>query len=110
MPGEGVIFYDIRFTAYVKDSEIKILINIEAQRSTDPGKLKYHLEDRIIFYLARMVSAQKQTEFFHSFDERCHSQHPRRKEYKKIPESADFHAGRVDFQQGHGKKEANIVR
>ena len=66
IPGEGIIYYDIRFTAYVKEKEMKILINIEAQKSTDSGKLGYHLENRIVFYLARMISAQKQTEFFHS--------------------------------------------
>lgn len=66
IPGEGIIYYDIRFTAYLREKEIKILINIEAQKSTDSGKLGYHLENRIVFYLARMISAQKQTEFFHS--------------------------------------------
>ncbi len=66
VPGEGIIYYDIRFTAYHKEKEIKILINIEAQKSSDSGKLGYHLENRIVFYLARMISAQKQTEFFHS--------------------------------------------
>lgn len=45
---------------------MKFLVNLEAQRSSDPGKLGYHLENRIIFYLARMISAQKQTEFYHS--------------------------------------------
>ena len=64
IPGEGIIYYDIRFTAYLKEKEMKILINIEAQKSTDSGKLGYHLENRIVFYLARMISAQKQTEFF----------------------------------------------
>lgn len=39
---------------------------VEAQKSTDSGKLGYHLENRIVFYLARMISAQKQIEFFHS--------------------------------------------
>ncbi len=66
IPGEGKIFFDIRFTAYHKKTEMKFLINLEAQRSSDPGKLGYHLENRIIFYLARMISAQKQTEFYHS--------------------------------------------
>lgn len=66
IPGEGKIFFDIRFTAYHKETEMKFLINIEAQKSSDPGKLGYHLENRIIFYLARMISAQKQTEFHHS--------------------------------------------
>lgn len=66
VPGEGKIFFDVRFTAYHKKTEMKFLINIEAQKSSDPNKLGYHLENRIIFYLARMISAQKQTEFFHS--------------------------------------------
>lgn len=66
IPGEGKIFFDIRFTAYHKETEMKFLINLEAQRSSEPGKLGYHLENRIIFYLARMISAQKQTEFYHS--------------------------------------------
>lgn len=64
--GEGKIFYDIRFTAYHKKKAMKILINIEAQNSSDPNKLGYHIENRIIFYLSRMISAQKQTEFYHS--------------------------------------------
>lgn len=66
IPGEGKIFFDIRFTAYHKETEMKFLINLEAQKSTDPVKLGYHLENRILFYLARMISAQKQTEFYHS--------------------------------------------
>ena len=66
IPGEGKIFYDIRFSAYHRQAEMKFLINLEAQRTSDSGKLGYHLENRIIFYLARMVSAQKQTEFYHS--------------------------------------------
>lgn len=66
IPGEGKIFFDIRFTAYHKEMEMKFLINLEAQKSSDPGKLGYHLENRILFYLARMISAQKQTEFYHS--------------------------------------------
>lgn len=66
VPGEGVICYDVRFTAYHKGMELKILVNVEAQKSSDSGKLGYHLENRIVFYLARMISAQKQMEFFHS--------------------------------------------
>lgn len=66
IPGEGMIYYDVRFTAYHKGMELKILVNVEAQKSSDSGKLGYHLENRIVFYLARMISAQKQIEFFHS--------------------------------------------
>lgn len=29
IPGEGIIYYDIRFTAYLKEKEMKILINID---------------------------------------------------------------------------------
>ena len=66
IPGEGKLLYDIRFTAFHNGMVIKFLINVEAQKSTDPRKLGYHLENRILFYLARMISAQKHTEFFHS--------------------------------------------
>ena len=66
VPGEGKIFFDIRFSAYHREMEMKFLVNVEAQRSTTPSKLGYHLRNSIIFYLARMISAQKQTEFFHS--------------------------------------------
>ncbi len=66
VPGEGTIFYDLRFTVYHKKREMKFLINCEAQKSSEPCKLGYHLENRIVFYLARMISAQKQQEFFHS--------------------------------------------
>ena len=45
VPGEGKIFFDIRFTAYVRKFEIKILINVEAQRSSNSAKLGYHLEN-----------------------------------------------------------------
>ncbi len=66
IPNEGKIVYDIRFSVIHKRAKIKILINVEAQKSTDPARLGYHLENRVIYYLARMVSAQKETEFFHS--------------------------------------------
>lgn len=64
VPGEGKIFFDIRFCAYHRETEMKFLINIEAQKSSEPGKLGYHLQNRILFYMARMISAQKHTEFY----------------------------------------------
>ena len=63
MLGEGKIYYDIRFNAYLEKEQIKILVNIEAQKSTNPSKLGYHLDNRIIYYLGRMISAQKEVEF-----------------------------------------------
>ena len=64
--GEGKIYYDIRFSVYCGEELIKILINIEAQKSTKSSKLGYHLDNRILYYLARMVSAQKEIEFVKS--------------------------------------------
>lgn len=63
---EGKIFYDIRFSVRIKATDIKILVNVEAQKSTDPKSLGYNIGNRIIFYLARMISAEKETEFFKS--------------------------------------------
>ena len=60
--GEGGIFYDIRFPLVLPDGEIqKIIINLEAQRKSNPG---YSLVKRGIFYDARLLSAQLGTEFF----------------------------------------------
>jgi len=64
VPGEGKIFYDIKFPVYCKSGQIKVIINIEAQRSSNATKLGYHLGNRIVYYLARMISAQKNVEFF----------------------------------------------
>ena len=64
--GEGKIYFDIRCSVYLGNEPIKILINIEAQNSTNPSKLGYHIDNRIIFYLGRMLSAQKEVEFTHS--------------------------------------------
>ena len=61
VPGEGTITYDIRFYAITPTKErIKLIVNVEAQKSLD---LKYDLVTRGIFYAARMISAQKDTEF-----------------------------------------------
>ena len=66
IPGEGKATFDIRFSAYSGEEQIKILINIEAQKSSKPYKLGYHLDNRIIFYLSRMISSQKEVEFSNS--------------------------------------------
>lgn len=63
---EGTIYFDIRFSVRFGSTPIKILINIEAQKSTLASKLGYHLENRIIYYLSRMISSQKNVEFFKS--------------------------------------------
>lgn len=65
VPGEGELYYDIIFYATVpkEDSSIKMIINVEAQKDFYPG---YYLETRAVFYAAREISAQKNTEFENS--------------------------------------------
>ena len=59
--GEGEINYDVRFTVFTPTKErIKLIINVEGQKKFDPG---YDIVTRGIFYCARMLSAQKDTEF-----------------------------------------------
>ena len=62
VPGEGELYYDIRFSVYYArmKRQIKLIINVEAQKDFHPG---YSLMTRGIFYGARMISAQKGTEF-----------------------------------------------
>ena len=59
--GEGRIVYDLRFVVNLPNGEMtKIIINIEAQRKSNPG---YSIVNRGIFYVARLLSAQLNTEF-----------------------------------------------
>ena len=59
--GEGRIVYDLRFEVNLPDGEkTKIIINIEALRKSNPG---YSIVNRGIFYIARLLSAQLNTEF-----------------------------------------------
>ena len=58
---EGTIYYDVRFTAKVPDTdkEVYLIINVEAQK--DPAN--YPFEKRGGYYCSRMISAQKNTVF-----------------------------------------------
>ncbi len=61
VPGEGQITYDIRFYAITPSRErIKLIVNVEGQKDFYPG---YDLVTRGVFYCARLLSAQKDTEF-----------------------------------------------
>ena len=55
-------YFDIRFVAYApkKQERIKLIINIEAQRKY---QMNYPIVTRGIYYGARMISAQRGTEF-----------------------------------------------
>ena len=63
---EGYITYDIRFMLVIAEAVLEVIINIEAQRTSDFKKLGYHLENRIVFYLARLISSQKGINFVKS--------------------------------------------
>lgn len=60
---EGTVTYDIRFLVTVPDTsdKIQMFINVEAQLN-DTG-LGYPLMNRVVYYLARMISSQKGTVF-----------------------------------------------
>lgn len=63
VPGEGTVFYDIRFHARSMGNQslpMKLLVNIEGQRDYYPG---YPLVTRGVFYGTRMISSQLGTEF-----------------------------------------------
>lgn len=64
--GESYITFDLRFSLTLPRKSVKIIINLEAQKTADFKKLGYHLENRITYYMARLISSQKETEFFHS--------------------------------------------
>ena len=63
---EGLVTYDIRFTAAAPGSGklIKLIINVEAQRETE--KTGYPIIMRGLYYGARLISAQKNVEFKNS--------------------------------------------
>ena len=62
VPGEGSIYYDIRFCASVPGNgeRIRLIINVEAQKDYYPG---YQIPTRGVFYCARMISSQMGSEF-----------------------------------------------
>ena len=66
---ENAVFFDVRFTALVPDTEdlIELIINIEAQNDFYPG---YPLLKRGIYYCSRMISSQYGTVFTKSHYEK----------------------------------------
>ncbi len=62
VPGEGTVYYDIRFVAVVPRTRerIRLLINLEGQN--DPFTDEYSMK-RSVYYVCRMVSSQHGTEF-----------------------------------------------
>ena len=67
IPNEGRITFDLRFHAILPDgNQTKIIINIEAQKNSEPG---YDIVTRGIFYSARLLSAQLNQEFTNSSED-----------------------------------------
>lgn len=60
---EGTIIFDIIFYVRMKDGISRIIINLEAQGIEKPP---YPLVNRTIFYIARLISSQKNRNFDHS--------------------------------------------
>lgn len=65
VPGEGIVFYDIKTYLQLPDGSqyIKIIIDVEAQKNDNPG---YSIPLRALFYCARQVSSQLGVEFSNS--------------------------------------------
>ena len=59
-PTDGIICYDIRFTALAPSTKepIQLIINVEAQNRFKPG---YPLVKRGVYYASRLISAQGRT-------------------------------------------------
>ena len=67
IPNEGKITFDLRFHVILPDgNQTKIIINIEAQKNSEPG---YDIVTRGIFYSARLLSAQLNQEFTNSSED-----------------------------------------
>lgn len=57
---EGMVRFDIVFYVRMRDGLSQIIVNIEAQKD-EPAE--YHILNRAIFYVCRLVSSQKERDF-----------------------------------------------
>jgi len=57
---EGLIRFDIIFYVRMKDGISQIIVNLEAQKDEPAG---YHILNRAVFYVSRLVSSQKERDF-----------------------------------------------
>ena len=63
-PLEGIVTFDIIFDAFTPSTgePIKLIINIEPQKTTT--SIDYKLMKRAVYYVARLISSQKEKEFY----------------------------------------------
>ncbi len=57
---EGLIRFDIIFYVRMKDGISQVILNVEAQKDEPAG---YHILNRAVFYVSRLVSSQKERDF-----------------------------------------------
>ena len=57
---EGLIRFDIIFYVRMKDGNSQVIVNVEAQKD-EPAS--YHILNRAVFYVSRLVSSQKERDF-----------------------------------------------
>ena len=60
---EGIVRFDIIFYVRMKDGLTQMIVNIEAQKE-EPSK--YHILNRAIFYVGRILSSEKGRDFVKS--------------------------------------------
>ena len=57
---EGLVRFDIIFYVRMKDGISQVIINVEAQKDEPIG---YHILNRAVFYVSRLISSQKERDF-----------------------------------------------
>lgn len=57
---EGLIRFDIIFYVRMQDGISQVIVNLEAQKDEPTG---YHILNRAVFYVSRLVSSQKERDF-----------------------------------------------
>ena len=60
---EGLVRFDIVFYVRMRDGLSQMIVNVEAQKDAPKA---YHILNRAIFYVCRLVSSQKERDFVHT--------------------------------------------
>lgn len=60
---EGLVRFDIIFYVRMRDGLSQIIVNVESQKDEPSG---YDVLDRVVFYVSRLISSQKERDFVHT--------------------------------------------
>ena len=63
---EGKIVFDVLFRVMKPVANVSMIIDFEGQRNSRASDLGYEIDNRMIYYLGRLISIQKNVEFSHS--------------------------------------------